>query len=336
MTRTISRAIAVCLLTGAAAAQSGGVLDGLTVRFLGGLDHMGGIDGLNAGIDGMNTYFGPDGTWAADAQGQDLSGGGWSPVLEMKGLTNRPDLGLAVEKAILRTDYTRLLLGLEWASGATSTSGEFSFTPPASNLNGSIWNEERVSVDNIMLTGRYSLKDPNLPLHGHVGMGVGYGSIDTEARFIGGSTMVSEDDPDLGNWAPYQIIEAAYDGNAVTARVFLGFEYGFGPLSALIDFGYNYMDFGKLDGKTTLQFRDQIGADAGTFDEVPIDPATVPDTRYEFAPLIQASLQENQLRSAADLLGMPYEQAPLDAGNPKAIEYDLSGGYVRFGLAFNF
>jgi len=337
MTRTIARVFATCLLTGAAAAQSGGVLDGLTVRFLGGLDHMGGIDGLNAGIRGMNEYFGPDGTWLVDAQGSDLGQGAWSPVLKMDELTNRPDLGLAIEYPVLRREHTRLLVGLEYTAGAASTSGEFSYVPPSSNLEGSLFNEERVDVSNVMLTGRFSLKDLDLPLHAHVGAGLGFASIDTEARFIAGSTVVADADPELGNWAPYQTIDAVYDGDAMTARLFVGCEYDFGPFSAMLDVGYNHMDFGDLDGETTLTFRDQIGDDAGRMVEYVVDPATVPGTRYELAPLISNSLQELRDRVVMETLGFPVdESAPIDGGSPSAISYDLSGGYVRFGLAFTF
>jgi opacity protein-like surface antigen len=337
MTRTIARALVACLLTGSAAAQSVDLLDGLSLRFFGGLDRMGGIDELNSSIRGMNDYFGPNGTWVVDAQGDILGDANWSPVLKIESLTNRPDLGLAVEKSILRSEHTRLTVGLEYAAGATSTSGEFAFTPPFSNLEGSVWSKERVEVSNFMLTGRYSLRDLNLPMLAHVGAGLGYGSIDTHGHFLAGSTVVMEEDPDLGDWAPYQIIDAEYDGNALTARLFVGMEVEVGPMSFLVDLGYNHMDFGDLEGSTRLQFRQQMGPNAGTFFDMEVDPATVPDTRYELAPLISASLQDVRDRAIFEAIyGVPAPVQPLDVGNPAAISYDLSGGYVRFSVGFRF
>lgn len=376
MTRTIARTLAVCLLTGVAAAQSGGVLDGLTVRILGGLDHLGGVEDLNKSIAGMNYYFGPNGTWLVDAQGTDLGQGGWSPVLKMDDLTNRPDFGLALEKNILKGEHTRLLVGLEYTTGATSTSSEFSYVPPNSSLSGSLFAKERIAVSNMLLTARYSLKDLNLPLHAHVGAGVGYGKVESDASFIAGTTSITTYDPEYGSWQPYQMIDAKYDGNALTARLFLGMEWMTGPVSLQFDVGYNYMDFGTLDGETVAQsrkgqagMREELSGALGAYgleivdledltdvrgsladlgydpDEVlqnveyytvdAIDPATVPDGRYELAPLISGHLENYRRSVEAELLGIPGP-GPIDAGNPGAIAYNLSGGYVRFSVGYTF
>lgn len=311
---------------------------GLTVRFLGGLDHMEGLDGLNAQIDGMNTYFGVDGTWVRDAQG-DLGAfdGVWAPYMKVPELTNRPDMGLALEMVVLKGERTRFLAGLEATAGATSTSNIFLFTNGSTQS--SIYAEEALDVKNLMATCRYSLKDQNLPLHAHIGLGLGLADIAATGLYQQMGVTFDPNAEELSEDLELQhMVSADYDGSALSARLFVGAEIEAGPLSFMLDLGYNHMNFGELDGNTTQVLRNPISLE---LEEV--EATGAPDTRYEFAPLISATLQQardNALRIARGQA--PYE-GPVDLtdsdlhwGTPKAIEYDLSGGFARFSVAFRF
>ena len=321
----------------AAHAQTG-LFTGYTVRFLGGLDHLAGLEGLNDQVRGMNAYFGVDGTWVRDAQGN-LGGfeGVWAPYLNVPELTNRPDMGLALEKVLMQGERTRLLAGLEYTAGAASTSNIFLFTNGTTQS--SIYAAEELEVSNMMATCRYSLKDLNLPFHAHAGLGLGLANITASGMYQQMGITFDPNAEELSEELDVQhLIQADYDGSALSARLFVGAEYELGPMSFILDLGYNHMNFGELEGSTT-----QVLRNATSLELEEVEVIGEPGTRYEFAPLISASLQharDNALRIAR---GLPPIDGPVDLtdtslqwGTPKAIEYDLSGGYARLGLAFRF
>lgn len=334
----VSKLLATTLLLSAAAlAQpSNGLLSGFTVRFHGGLDHMSGLEDLNNHISGMNAYFGQNGTWVTDAQGENVNVGNWAPYLRVKSLKNRPDMGLTVERTWISWPHSRLVAGLEYTAGATATSNLFRFSI-GTGFTPSIFAEERVDVSNVMATCRYSLKDLNLPLHAHVGLGLGLGNIESTGTYIQKSNSFFETDPLFNKEVIQHSIDAAYDGSALTGRLFLGTEVELGPVSLFLDLGYNHMNFDKLDGETTQLFR----SPTGEMVEVPL--AGEPDTRYEFAPLISASLQYQRDNALRQAIGLPPFSEPLDLndpdlqwGAPKPISYNLSGGYARFSIGYRF
>lgn len=324
-----SRLLVGCLLAVSAAQAQGGLFQGLTVRFSGGLDHMSGLDDVNGQIRQMNTYFGIDGDWVQDAQGQDVSSG-WAPYLKVPELNNRPNMGLTLEMAVLSSPYTRLTVGLEYAGGATAASNLFAFAPTA-GFEASIFAEETVDVDHIMATCRYSLKDPNLPLFAHAGLGLGLGTIEAEGRYIQKQVSQFADDPMQGELVTQHAVYAEADGSALTARLFVGAEYELGNMSLMLDVGYNHMAFGELDGTTEEYFRDFNG------DWELWQVTGAPDARYEFVPLISESLQRAVDNATAIARGLPVDESPIDlTGDAKALDYDLSGGFVRFSVGYRF
>lgn len=332
----VTRLLVTGLLVAATAqAQDEGLLKGVTVRFHGGLDHLAGLDGLNDQIHGMNAYFGENGTWVEDAQGQ-VQENGWAPYLKIRDLGNRPDMGLTVERNMLTGERSRMVAGIEYTSGAASTSNLFEFTP-GSGFHASVFAKEALEVKNIMATCRFSLKDANLPLHAHAGFGLGQGQITATGVYFQQQTIGFETDPMFGELAPMHLVQADYDGKSLTGRLFIGSEVELGPISFLVDLGYNYMDFGKLTGATTETFRDKFGVMQA------MAVTNVPTTRYEFAPLISASLQRTVINAFRVANGLPEDTSPVDLadpnlqwGAPKAIEYDLSGGYARFSVGYRF
>lgn len=331
-----SRLLASSLLIALAAqAQEGGLLSGFTIRFHGGLDHMAGLSDLNDQIRQMNEYFGTNGTWVSDAQGENFDFG-WAPYLKIASIQNRPDMGITVERTMLSGARSRLIIGAEYTAGAASTSNLFEFTPGTGTL-ASAFAEEKVDVASMMATCRYSLKDVNLPLHVHVGLGVGMAEIEALGRYLQEQDSPYQADPMYGLRVPMQTIIANYDGSALEGRLFMGAEMEIGPLSVLLDLGYNHMDFGDLDGTTVQEFR---GED-GVMDELAATGA--PDTRYEFAPLISASLQYVRDNAIREAMGLPPNTDPIDLtdpelhwGTPQAISYDLSGGYARLSIGYRF
>jgi hypothetical protein len=327
MKHLILSGLALGLLVSTAAAAG----MGLTVRLHGGLDGLSGLDGVNDGITSLNTYFGKDGSWVADAQGENADTGGWAPWLRVEELNNRPDMGITVEKELPLSAFTRVIFGVEASFGNIGTSGLFEFQPPNSNLEASVWNEEHIEVSSFQLTSRYSLKDPNLPLWAHAGLGLGLAQIDATATYLHASSVFNELDPMYGEIAPIHTIDAAYDGSALTARLFVGFEYMLGSNVFQLDLGYNHMDFGELDGNTTTAFRDNFGV----MQEVEV--TNVPDTRYEFVPVISYTLQDARDDAIwTAITGLPPLDEPVDLHNPNAIEYDMSGGYVRLSYGYRF
>ncbi len=336
MKHLILSGLAFGLFVSAASAQG----LGLTVRFHGGLDGLGSADALNDGIAATNTYFSDEGTWVRDAQGEDAAGATrWAPWLRMDELNNRPDMGVVIEKMFPLSPFTRLFMGLDLSAGNMSTSALFEFQPPNSNLDGSVWADEHLEVSNIQLTARYSIKDPVLPLFAHAGMALGLGQITATANYINESTSFSELDPLYGESAPAHTIHGEFDGDALTARLFLGFEYEFGASVFQLDLGYNHMDFGELDGSQVVAFRDLNG------EMIPVeillneegDPL---NTRYEYASLISMTLQNARDDAIWEAItGLPADDSPLilsDGFNAKPIDYDLSGGYVRLSVGYRF
>jgi hypothetical protein len=342
MKHIILSGLALGLFVSAAAAQG----LGLTVRLHGGLDGLGSIDALNDGIASTNTYFSDEGTWVADAQGSETAGATrWAPWLRLEELNNRPDMGIVVEKMFQLSPYTRLFMGLDAAAGNISSSALFEFQPPNSNLEGSVWFDEHIAVSNIQFTSRYSVKDPVLPLFAHAGLSLGLGQIEATADYINLGTSFSELDPLYGEMAPTHTITGSFDGDALTARLFVGFEYEMGASVFQLDMGYNHMDFGELDGSTVVAFRDPNG------DMIPVDivlnEAGDPlSTRYEYASLISLSLQNARLDAIWELVtGLPADDSALILEDPegfynlpeaKAIDYDMSGGYVRLSVGYRF
>jgi hypothetical protein len=333
----VTRLLAASLFVATAvqAQSEGGLLSGFTIRLHGGLDHMAGLSTLNDQIHSMNSYFGAHGTWVQDAQGENVQVQ-WAPYLKIADLANRPDMGLTVEKDLLKWERSRLVVGMEYTGGAASTSNLFEFTP-GTGFRASVFAKESVEVKNIMASCRYSVKDANLPLHGHVGLGVGMGDITAAGIYIQHQTIQSDTDPMFGELAAQHVVQADYDGSALTGRLFVGAEVELGPMSLLLDMGYNYMNFGKLDGSTTQSFRDLTGV----MEAMPVENA--PGTRYEFAPLISAGLQRARDNAIALALGLPVDTSPIDLndpslhlGAPATVDYDLSGGFVRLSVGYRF
>lgn len=315
-------------LSAAHAQPAAGPLHGFTLRLHGGLDHMAGLGDLNDQIHSMNQYFGTTGSWVEDTKGQDF-GTGWAPYLKVPELNNRPDMGLTLEKDLINWPHSRLVAGLEYSAGASSSSNTFEFSPGA-GLQASISGKESVDVSNLLATCRYSLRDPNLPLFAHVGLGLGFGSIEATGSYI--QMQVSQYDADalFGGVVTHTVL-ADYDGSALTARLFVGAEYDMGPMAIMLDLGYNHMNFDELDGNTTEQLR----SNEGVMESWQVTGA--PDTRYEFVPLISESLQRAAENARNELLGRPVDESPIDlSGDVKSIAYDLSGGYARLSLGYRF
>ncbi len=309
-----------------------GLLHGFSIRVDGGLNSLSSLDGLNDGIRGMNQYFGTDGSWIQDAQGESFQFD-WSPILQMPTIDNTTRMGIALERALPLSDYTRVVVGLEYSGGASSSSNLFSFSSAAggSGGEGSLWASERVEYSNTMLTARYSLRDLNYPLHAHVGLGLGMASLTNEASYQQAATIGVQSDPSYGEVDDQQLVFADYDGDTFSGRLFAGLEWNMGPASLFLDFGYDYMDFGALDGTTTMQLRDVDGT------MVNYELSGVPAGRYELVPAISATLSEVRDRMIIEAItGIPQPNDPIDVEGARGIEFDMSGGFVRFSMAYNF
>jgi hypothetical protein len=335
MSRVSCLLAATLVLTAAVHAGENGLLSGFTVRLHGGLDHLANLDDLNGQIRLMNTYFGIDGTWVEDAQGQSQDNG-WAPYLRMPEFANRPDMGLTIERDLLKWERSRLVAGLEFTAGAASSSNLFEFSP-GTGFKASVFAKEDVDARNVMATCRYSIKDSNLPVHAHVGLGLGMATIKSAGRYIQFQTIFSDMDPDAGEYRPQHWIQADYDGSTISGRLFVGGEVELGPMNLMLDLGYDYMNFGELEGSTTQTFRGTDGTNHG------IAVSGAPDTRYTFVPLISASLQRMVQNAFLAAAGLPPITTPVDLtdpelqwGAPQPIKYDLSGGYVRLSVGYHF
>ncbi|MCA9784465.1 MAG: hypothetical protein KC518_12845 [Candidatus Cloacimonetes bacterium] len=345
MARFVPLCASAILLAGlAGAAQSAGFMDGVTLRFNTGLNHLSGFDGMNSYIKSLNTYYGPNGFFPFDVAAGGSFGngvgndpfGGWRPQFVMDDFRNDTTFGFTLEKVVRQTEYTKLHAGLEYFSGNADTGNNFDFEVQG-NISGSIVASERIELSGFMGTLRYSLRDLAMPLSGYVGVGLGMASLNSH-----GYEGFFQNNLATGNFIEFHRIKADHDGTTFSGRLFVGLERSMGPMSLMADFGYNLMNFKELDGKTTLSMAqlNPTGANYETLREVAIIGAPS-DVRYDLLPLIRMVgnstrisplMFENSLDFAdyADL----WENQPI--APPKAIEYDFSGGFFKLGVGYNF
>lgn len=335
----------ILLATSLQARTDGTLLSGFSIRLHGGLNNLAGLDALNDGVSGMNQYLGTDGTWVLDAQGDDF-GFDWAPYVSLSQLNNAALGGVSIEYELQLSDFTRLVLGGEYSGGGSRSSNLFAWDVTQGGT-GTIWVSEDLDLSSMLLSARYSLKDLNLPLHAHIGLGLGMASLDSRASYIQANTVAVPSDPLVGEVAPQHTIEADFSGDTFAGRLFAGFEWDFGFASLMLDAGYDYMDFGALDGDTVTQLR-YIGSDPAYAGEmINVQHVGLDDGRLELAPIISGDLRYlNALaRSAflqpvgvttADDGSLWYTNAVQFQQSPREIEYDMSGGFVRFSVAYHF
>lgn len=344
MTRFMPLCASAFLLAGfAGSAQSANLMNGFSVRFNTGLNHLAGFTGMNDYISSLNHYYGLEGIFPYDvAAGSDFGGdfgndpfGGWRPQFKMDDFRNDTTFGFTVEKVVRETQYTKLYAGLEYFSGNTDTGSNFDFEVQG-NISGSIVASERIELSGVMASARYSLRDLTLPLSGYVGLGLGMASLDAL-----GYEGFFQNNLSSGNFIEFHRIKAEHDGTALAGRVFVGLERSMGSVSVMADFGYNLLNFGELDGKTTVHMVDlnPFSPDYETMREVQIVGA--PDTRYDLLPLIRMvgnSTRLDPLLESGHLDFADYETPrnsdPIAA--PKPIDYDFSGGFFKLGIGYNF
>ncbi len=333
MIRSVRLGLSLCLLAGFAQAEESSFLQGFSLRLHGGINNMTSFDDLNRAIHDLNHYFGRYGTWVEDAQGG--SDFNWAPNLQVPDLVNRSDLGITLEKDLLTWPHSRLVVGLEYMEGSSGASNIWEFDVSVGNIEGVLWDSENLSVSTSLLTARYSLKDLHLPLHGHIGLGLGMGRLDATGRFSYGQTVFVDTDPEYGELAPFMDIDASHDGTAPAGRLFVGLEHERGPMVLTLDLGYNWLDFGELDGSTTLRVRNP----EGEMEEREV--INVPDTRHDLAPVVSATFIHLRTEAIYEIWGIPFDDRIDGALNsigvdPSAINYDLSGGFVRLSLGYRF
>jgi hypothetical protein len=231
---------------------------------------------------------------------------------------------------------------VEYFSGNTDTGSNFDFEVQG-NIAGSIVASERIELSGVMASARYALRDLTLPLSGYVGLGLGMASLDAL-----GYEGFYQNNLFTGNFIEFHRIKAEHDGTALAARIFVGLERSLGPVSLMADFGYNLMNFGELDGTTTLQMADlnPFSANYETLREVAVVDSRAnsgfdPNTRYDLLPLIRMvsnSTRLDPVLSTGDLDFADYANSPNTdpISAPKPIDYDFSGGFFKVGIGYNF
>ena len=346
--RLVLLGLVLCTLAGAVSAQLTSMTEGYSLQLNGGLQQLGGLDDLDGQISGMNHYFGEYGEFVSDAQ-RGVNTGDWAPYLNMGKIKTWDHLGIRLQKELIRWEYSAFSVGLRYADGANQTSSLFHYTVPNQvSLEGRIWGSEWVQATNTMLSCSYKLRDRVMPLWIKAELGLGMASLQTEGtyRFSSPNLVLPEDDPGYSQMDITQELFAEYEGDAFCADFCLGVEYRLGSIGLQLDLGYNYMNFGELDeGSTTYR---AVG-DGGAIVEYEV--INVPDARYEFVPVIRASLThmvDLQLNLGEPLPGYPegldagtidvdyYTSERLGIDAPQTIEYDLSGPYAKLGLAWYF
>ncbi len=346
--RLVQLGLALCVLAGAASAQTTSLTEGFSLQLNGGLQQMGGLDDLKNQISGMNHYFGEYGEFVSDAQ-RGVDTGEWAPYLKIANPSSWDHIGVHLRKDLMRWEHSALTVGTRYLGGSTHESSLFHYTVPnQTSMEGKIWGEEYISASSYMLTCGYKLRDRVLPLWLKAELGLGMATLETQGRYTFSATnfTVDQEDPAYGEIGIVQDLVADYDGDTFCADICIGFEYTIGRLGIQLDAGYSYMNFGELtDGNTTYR---AIGQDGQVVEYQLIN---VPDGRYEFVPAIRAALThmvDLQLNNGEPLIGYPeglgagvidvdyYTSQRLDIPAPQLIEYDLSGPYARFGISVYF
>ncbi len=341
MARFVPACAIAILVAGVGVAQSQNLLSGFSIRLSTGFENIQGMDDLNGYITNLNDYYSGD-IWPYDAAaGANFGGGfgsdpfdGWRPVFSMDDFSIANPFAIMIEKSVRATEYTRILAGLEFSGSSGAVSNNFDFTV-GGNTDGSIRAREALSFSSIMLTGRFSLKDPNLPLHAHVGAGLGNATLESEGvlTFAQTSFVTSE-------FYEFQRIEMTHDKSTLSGRIFAGLEWNLGRTSLMLDGGYNFLDFGELEGTTDVYL-----ANIQNGEQSRVEVVGAPgDVRYDPLPLVRYLF--NAQRTNQNPTGNPPAQIDMNTvpanwptptiQAPQAFEYDLSGSFLRVSLAFAF
>jgi opacity protein-like surface antigen len=293
---------------------------------------------VNEDIRELDAYY-HSGDWSRDLQsGQNNDQGdqfNYPLVINTERFQNLPSFAIRLE-----TNLDLLWhFGLEYNQGGVSSNGFYAYAPGGQN-DGYVKRRETLNYRSGLLYGKFRIRDRVMPLFAYVGAGIGFASLDVDGLYELGNKFNADY---MQRWLLYT---NEHSGSALTGRGFLGMEYQL-PFSSnlFVECGYNYQNFGELDGSTDLAINDPYrpsnydqNPDNDTteyFDMEGARPATY-DYVYDF---IYWYVDEND-NNHWD----PGEETDTFSGivshegtyNGDTIEFDLSGFYFNVGIGFSF
>ena len=293
---------------------------------------------INDDIVEIDNYY-QSGKWSQDLQsGQAAEGGNqfeYPLMLDTKRFQNLPSFSMRVETNLGLLWH----LGVEYSQGGVSSHGYYSYAPGGQN-DGYVKRREVINFTNSLLYGKFQIRDRNLPLFAYVGAGAGFSTMNVEGLYRLGNKFNADY---MQKWLEYT---NDHSGTTVSARGFLGMEYKLSEFSLFfVECGYNYINFGELDGSTSLALNDPYLP--SNYDQDPDNDyteyigmdGTRPST-YDFVyDFIYWWEDENDNRrwdsgEETDIFSgiNPFE----GTYNGRTIDFDLSGFYVNVGIGISF
>jgi hypothetical protein len=246
-------------------------------------------------------------------------------LLNTTNFKNLPNGSLALE-----TNLGKLFnLGVEFTYGAESRDGSFSMAPGGA-LDNSVSRSEELIFKGALAYATYQIRDRKLPLFLYAGLGVGYGYLNSNGK-LRTTDSNNEEQVERTRWK----FNSENSGTAPLARAFLGFEYEtFGSGFFFWEGGYDYMNFGELDGTTTLSGTAMTVSvdDEGQLQLNPGDELNYhwEGSRPETWDFIQGEFDEEHN------IWIPLYDTYTGEYNGDFIDFDLSGFYFKAGLGFRF
>ncbi|MBL7032510.1 MAG: hypothetical protein ISR91_00035 [Candidatus Delongbacteria bacterium] len=295
------------------------------------------LTSINSDIAEIDQYF-HSGVWAEDLQGNQGGDDNFDyPLMLDTGIfQNLPAFAVRVE-----TNLDLLWhLGVEYRKGGVSSHGLYAYAPGGQN-DGYVKRRETFNYTSTLLYGKFQIRDRNLPLFAYVGAGAGFSTLQVEGLYRMGNKFNADY---MQEWLIY---ENDHSGTAFTGRGFLGLEYQVNSFSLLyLELGYDYQNFGELDGSTSLALNDpylpanyDLDPDNDFTEYYSLDgsrPATY-DYVYDF---LYWYVDENENgrydfgEAETDTFtgAFPYE----GTYNSDYLDFDLSGFYFNVGLGISF
>ncbi len=293
---------------------------------------------VNEDIRQLDAYY-HSGDWSEDLQsGQDNDQNNqfeYPLMINTERFQNLPSFA-----ARLETNLSLLWhIGFEYNQGGVSSNGYYAYAPGGQN-NGYVKRRETLNYKSGLLYGKFRIRDRVLPLFAYVGAGVGFASLNVDGLYELGNKFNADY---MQQWLLYT---NEHSGSAFTGRGFIGMEYKL-PFSSnlFVECGYNYQNFGELDGTTDLALNDPDLP--SNYDQNPDNdyteyygmegarPGTM-DFVYDF---LYWYVDENDNRRYDDgeETDTFSEIQPFEGTyNGDTIDFDLSGFYINLGIGFSF
>jgi opacity protein-like surface antigen len=290
---------------------------------------------INEDIRQLDAYY-HSGDWSQDLQaGQVDNRFDYPLIINTERFQNLPSFALRLE-----TNLDQLWhIGLEYSQGGVSSNGYSAYAPGGQN-DGYVKRRETLNYRSGLLYGKFRIRDRVLPLFAYVGAGVGFATLDVDGLYELGNKFNADF---MQIW---MLFTNEHSGSAVTGRGFIGMDYQL-PFSSnlFVECGYNYQNFGELDGTTDLTVSNPLLP--SNYDQDPDNNSTayssmegarpgVFDYVYDF---LYYYVDENENRRYD-----PGEETDTFSGqysyegtyNGETLEFDLSGFYVNVGIGFSF